>query len=213
MFKNKINFLASFRVFFSLLGFSALVTEIATLSERGRFIPVNFFSFFTVEANLFAILILLASALVPVNNNRDDRLALLRGSSTLNMIVVGIVFSILLAGLDAQLTAIPWDNTVLHYIMPVFVALDWFIDLPKVLISFKRALVWMAFPITYVTYSLIRGHFVDWYPYPFLNPNEHGYVGVAITSVVIAIGAAGLIWVLVRFTRPEIGSKKNDRST
>ena len=81
---------------------------------------------------------------------------MLRGSSTLNMIVVGIVFSLLLAGIDAELTAVPWDNTVLHYIMPVFVALDWYVDLPKVRIGFKRALVWMAFPTAYVTYSLIR---------------------------------------------------------
>ena len=106
----------------------------------------------------------------------------------------------LLAGIDAKLTAVPWDNIVLHYIMPVFVTLDWFADLPKVRIGFKRALVWMVFPIVYVTYSLIRGYFVDWYPYPFLNPGESGYLGVTITSVGIAIGTAGLIWVLARLT-------------
>jgi hypothetical protein len=32
------------RMVFALLGFSALVTEIATLVARGRFVPANFFS-------------------------------------------------------------------------------------------------------------------------------------------------------------------------
>jgi hypothetical protein len=203
---NKTYLLIGSRIFFALLGFSAIVTEIATLSERDRFIPSNFVSYFTVEANLFAVIVLVLSALALASNRQSGSVALLRGSSTLNMIVVGIVFSLLLADIDAELTAVPWDNAVLHYIMPVYVALDWFIDLPKVRITFKRALVWMVFPIAYVAYSLIRGRFVGWYPYPFLNPVERGYLGVTITSVEIALGAAGLIWVLARFTGRD-GSK------
>lgn len=200
MLTNKMCLLTISRIFFGLLGFSALVTEIATLNERSIFTPANFFSYFTVEANLLAVIVLLLSALALAGNQPSERLAMLRGSSTLNMILVGIVFSLLLAGIDAKLTAVPWDNTVLHYIMPVFVALDWFVDLPKVRIGFKRALVWMVFPTIYVTYSLIRGYFVGWYPYPFLNPAERGYLGVTVTSVGIALGTAGLIWVLARFT-------------
>lgn len=191
--------LVGYRVVFALLGFSAVVTEIATIIERGRFVPANFFSYFTIESNLIAVAVLIVSALALMRGKQGRRIAMLRGANTLNMIVVGVVFSILLSGLDAELTAVPWDNLVLHYIMPVVVALDWFLDIPKVRIAFKQALVWMVFPIAYVFYSLIRGHFVGWYPYPFLNPGEHGYAGVAITSIGIALGAAGLVWVLTRF--------------
>jgi hypothetical protein len=198
---QKKNSLVGYRIFFALLGFSAIVTEIATISERGRFVPINFFSFFTIESNLFAVVILMISALALMRGKQSKRTSMLRGANTLNMIVVGIVFSLLLSGLDAELTAVPWDNTVLHYIMPIVVALDWFLDIPKVRIAFKQALVWMVFPIAYVIYSLIRGHFASWYPYPFLNPSEHGYAGVVVTSIGIALGAAGLIWVLTRFTK------------
>ena len=204
--KIKIQWLIGCRIFFALLGFSAIVTEIATLNERGKFMAVNFFSYFTVESNLIAVMILLISAVSSAGKNQSQRIVMLRGSSTLNMIVVGIVFSILLAGLDAQLTAVPWDNTVLHYIMPIYVALDWIFDLPNQRIDFKRALLWMVFPIVFVAYSLIRGHFANWYPYPFLNPDERGYFAVAITSAVIAIGAAGLIWLmvgLIKWTSPK----------
>ena len=202
MLTNKNNLLVGSRIFFALLGFSAVVTEIATLSERGRFVPMNFFSYFTVEANLIAVVILVLSALI--GDRQGDRLTMLRGSSALNMIVVGIVFSLLLAGLDVELTAVPWDNTVLHYIMPVFVTLDWFVDLPKTRVAFKRVLIWMVFPIFYVIYSLLRGHFTAWYPYPFLNSAVHGYAGVGIVILAIAIVSAVIIWLLVRFSRHDI---------
>ena len=192
--------LSGFRIVFALLGFGAIVTEIATLGERGIFMPAHFFSYFTIESNLIAVGCLLLSALTLASERRNDRVDLLRGSSTLNMIVVGIVFSLLLAGRQGELTAVPWDNTVLHYIMPVYVAFDWFVDLPKVRISIRRALVWMTFPIAYVTYSLIRGYLIAWYPYPFLDPREHGYLGVAITSFMIALVGVALIWLLTRFT-------------
>lgn len=44
MLQNK-KFLISYKLFFALLGFSAIVTEIATAVERGTFNPANFFSF------------------------------------------------------------------------------------------------------------------------------------------------------------------------
>ena len=200
MFIDKMRPLIITRIFFALLGFSAVVTEIATLNERNLFTPANFFSYLTVQSNLLAVIILLLSAVALAGNQSSQRLAMLRGSSALNMIIVGIVFSLLLAGVDAKLTAVPWDNTVLHYIMPAFVALDWFVDLPKVHISFKQALIWMIFPAFYVIYSLVRGHIVSWYPYPFLNPIERGYMSVIITCGVIAIGSAGIIWMLAKFT-------------
>ncbi len=73
--------------------------------------------------------------------------------------------------------------------MPVVVALDWWIDPPRARISFPRALVWLAFPLLYLGYSLVRGRLVGWYPYPFLNPESAGgYGGVALYAVTISIG-------------------------
>ncbi len=195
------NLLVGYRIFFALLGFSAIVTEIATISERGRFVPANFFSFFTIESNVIAVVVLIFSALALVRGKQGKRNSMLRGANTLNMIIVGIVFSLLLSGLDAELTAVPWDNTVLHYIMPIVVALDWFLDIPKMRITFKQALVWMVLPVAFVIYSLIRGSIIDWYPYPFLNPSGHGYARVITTSIGLAILAIGLIWILTRFTK------------
>jgi hypothetical protein len=36
-------------------------------------------------------------------------------------------------------------------------------------------------------YTLIRGHYTNWYPYPFFNPNLSSYMQVLLTSAVIAV--------------------------
>lgn len=196
---TKKHILVSYKTFFALLGFSAVITEIATIIERGRFIPANFFSFFTIESNIFAAAIFLLSAFVVAAGKQTRYLEMLRGAATLYMVTTGIVFAVLLAGIEGiVLTAVPWDNIVLHYIIPVAVFLDWIIDPPRKRIQLKNALLWMLFPLIYVTYSLVRGPLVNWYPYPFLDPAMNGYGGVAIVGVGIAATVLALIWLLTR---------------
>lgn len=194
-------FVTGYRIIFGLLGLSAIVTEIVVLIERGKFNPANFFSFFTIEANIFAVIAFIFGALVAVSGKNSHTFALFRGAATLYMMITGIVFSILLAGLDVELTAVPWDNIVLHYIIPIVVILDWMIDPPKVRISFKQGLLWVVFPLAYLVYTLIRGGMVGWYPYPFLNPSTEGYANVILTAIAITIVTTGLVWVLVRVTQ------------
>ncbi len=199
-----------YRMLFALLGLSAIVTEIATLSDRGTFMPANFFSYFTIESNVIAVLVFVLSAVALANGTQNRLVVMLRGASTLNMIVVGVVFSLLLSGLDVDLTAVPWDNTVLHYIMPSIVALDWIIDAPKRMrITFRQGVTWMLFPSLYVLYSLVRGAMVGWYPYPFLNPITNGYTGVAVTIIAIAVGGLGLVWAITQFAQQTTKRPKN----
>lgn len=201
MIKNN-RLLTTSRIFFGLLGLSAVVTEIVTLIGRGIFVPANFFSFFTIESNIFAAIVLIVSAIASARGSDIKQLALYRGAATLYMVTTGIVFAVLLSGLEAGvLTAVPWDNTVLHYIMPIVLIVDWLVDPPKARIAFKRALTWMIFPLVYVAYSLIRGHYVAWYPYPFLNPDTKGWLAVAITSVCIAATVVVLTWLLLLATK------------
>ena len=187
---------------FALLGFSAVVTEIATLIELDRFNLFNFFSYFTIQSNIFAFTILILSAMATASSRISSKLNLLRGAATLYMVITGIVFAVLLAGVEgAVLTAVPWDNIVLHYIMPVALLVDWLVDKPNKSIAFKKALVWLIYPVVYVIYSLTRGYFVDWYPYPFLDPNNNGYAGVLLMGLGIAGLTIVLMYILIKFTR------------
>lgn len=198
MIKNK-KLLIGYKIFFALLGFAAIVTEVAVTLERGGFDAVNFFSYFTVQVNIIVIVTLLLSAVSTASGKVRAWLEMLRAAAVVYILVVGIGFAALLAGLEGvSFTAVPWDNIVLHYIMPVALLVDYIFDRPKIAGHFKKNLSWIAYPVVYICYSLVRGEVVGWYPYPFLNASVAG-VGSTITAVVgLLLLGVTLIWIITR---------------
>lgn len=198
--KHKRTALIGFKVVFAALGLSSVFQEIIVLNQSGVFDAVNFFSYFTILSNILAALTLLLSAYYVHKNRSRFRIDVLRGATTLYMAMTGVVFSLLLSNLP-NLTAVPWDNIVLHYIIPVIMVIDWIVDPPKTKFTWKHIALWMVFPIVYVAYSLIRGAATDWYPYPFLNPSNGGYGQVLLTSVFITIFAVSAAVLLARLAQ------------
>jgi hypothetical protein len=178
------------------LGTAALVTAIV----QGTGPVANYFSYFTIESNVLAVVMLLVGGL---RDPRSDRWAYVRGAVTLYTTITGIVYAALLADDEVGLIS-PWVNDVLHQVMPLLVLADWVFRPPWPRVSYRAALAWLAFPLAYVAYSLIRGPIVDWYPYPFLDPRPQGYDHVAVTSIVLAIGMALLALVVLRIGRQRL---------
>lgn len=173
------------RIAFGILGLTAIMTEVLVLVDRGTFTPSNFFSFFTILSNVVAAVFLIHYG---IRNSQSPRVQAIRGAITLYMLMTGIIFLVLLSGLKGvELTAVPWDNIVLHYIMPVFIVLDWIINPPKKKIPLKAVGYWLVFPVAYIVYTLVRGSIVNWYPYPFLDPSHTSYTQVVTTSFIIAM--------------------------
>jgi len=194
-------FAIGYKVFFGFLGFTAIATEVATLVERGMFNPVNFFSYFTILTNLLVVLTFIVSA-VALAHGKNKSLSAIRSAVTVYILIVGIGFALLLSGLDGvTFSAVPWDNAVLHYIIPVAVLLDFIFDRPY-RTRFTKALWWLAYPFAYLVYTLLRGAVTGWYPYPFLNPVTHGILQVIVTVIGIILLAVGLTWLAVRFGKP-----------
>lgn len=189
------------RLFFGLLTLMAVGVQYAHLLWTiPNYNSVNYFSFFTIESNILAGTILIVTAFLIRKKKYVDDLQLWRGAATLYMVMTGLVYVTLLASADVDVP-IAWVNAILHYIMPVAMVADWLLARPRKPIAFRRALVWLVFPIVYLGYSLVRGYFADWYPYPFLDPTDDGYGSVAIMSIAIALMACGLAWVLARVAR------------
>ena len=190
---------AAYRIGFALLTLVAIVYQLFhSIDINPDFRVANFFSFFTIESNIFAAIVLLAFGLGRVGSPPSRTAELVRGAAVLYMVTTGIVYGLLLSGYTAELnTATPWVNNVVHRIFPVVLLADWLIRPPSVRLTLRDALPWLAFPIVYLVYSLIRGPIVDWYPYPFLDPDRGGgYAGVAATSVGIAVGVIAMTWLV-----------------
>lgn len=192
-------FIAAYRIAAALLGVAAIIGAINLVRDTGSFNAVNFFSFFTIQSNLLAIAILLYGGLRLLAFPNWERRDFLRGAIVLYLSLTGIVYALLLAGEEEALqTDAPWVNSVVHGIIPLVMVLDWIIDPPRRSFTYRQAAWWLAYPLLFLAYSLIRGPIADWYPYPFLDPDQSGgYPGVFATCLAIAAGVLMAIGIMV----------------
>ncbi|WP_280233061.1 Pr6Pr family membrane protein [Nocardia cyriacigeorgica] len=180
------------RFAFGVLGVLALAwIPIRAIGESG-FSTSNYFSYFTIQSNVLGVVVLLVGALADPGARRWQAV---RGASALYLLITGVVYAILLADIDVMLTD-RWINDILHRLLPLVMMLDWVL-VPVSLGRTGRLLgALLIYPAVYGAYSLIRGPIVDWYPYPFLDPREQGYISLGIGLVVLA-GVFALLAVAV----------------
>jgi hypothetical protein len=172
----------------------------------------NFLSFFTIESNIAAAVVMLVGAVLLAVRRGDDSVAftMVRASVVTYMVVTGIVYNLLLRGIDLpQGSTLDWSNEVLHVVAPVALLLDWILAPGRVPLAARRIWPVLVFPIVWAAYTLFRGPVTAgeaagtayWYPYPFLDPNTspNGYLSVLfyvlLIAAVIGLTAAGLLWI------------------
>jgi hypothetical protein len=169
----------SLRLLLALLTLVAISSQLVLHVRAGADV-VNFFSYFTNISNLLAAGVLLLTARTRAMPAWIDRV---RAISSMNMAVVGIVFTLLLRNEDLGALQ-PWVNFVLHDLMPCVVVLDWLLDPPSARLGVRDLMQFLVLPAAYLAYCLLRGAQAGWYPYPFLNPARvGGYGGVAVYAV------------------------------
>jgi hypothetical protein len=176
----------------------AITYQFAVLNVEPGYSKGNFFSFFTIQSNLLAVGALFVLVLVP----RERRTPLLdgaRSAAVLYMAITGVVFALLLSGLQDDLnTTTSWVDFVVHKLMPAVLVADWLLDPPRHRLPRWTILAWLAYPAAWLVYTLVRGASVDWYPYPFVDVARLGYDGVLARAAVLTLGfaavAAALLW-------------------
>ncbi|HEY0701878.1 MAG TPA: Pr6Pr family membrane protein [Candidatus Acidoferrales bacterium] len=185
----------AYRLGFALLTLAALIVQFLTSRAHPPFSPLNFFSFLTTLSNLLGVLVFLG---VGLGARRTLAVDLLRGAVTLYLFVGFLVYVLLLSDIPLGILQ-PWVNAVLHYVMPIAVAVDWVLSPPRHRLHSRQASLWLALPFVFVIYSEIRGANIGWYPYPFLDPGKvGGYGGVmaycAVIMLVFVAFAVLLTW-------------------
>ena len=184
------------RIGFGLLVLVAIAFMIWVLIGEGAFNALNFFSFFTILSNLLAMVVLLESGRRQITGGPPVS-DLWRGAAVVYMTVTYIVFAVLLRDAQEQLqTHVAWVDSVLHRVTPIVLMADWLVDPPRGPIPFRSALVWLAFPLGWTGFTLVRGAIDGRYPYPFLDPATGGWGLVAIYIVAIFVLFLAVIWVV-----------------
>ncbi|GGM01825.1 Pr6Pr family membrane protein [Nakamurella endophytica] len=156
--------------------------------QRGFKVPgftvANFFSYFTVLSNVLAVLVLLVGA---VATPRSAQWQVVRCSVTIYIVITGIIYALLLSRADVGVDN-DWTNDALHRVIPLVLLVDWVVFPAARAIGNRTAMVALVFPLLYGVYTLIRGPIVDWYPYPFIDPRQTGYLSMSLGLVVIVVG-------------------------
>lgn len=178
---------AALRLAMVVLVVVAIVATFFDTASRATINPFNFFGFFTMQSNIITAVVLLLAALATFASRSQSQLLMFaRACATTYIVIVGIVYNLLLAGLEGGVS-LEWANWVLHVAFPIYAALDWIFFGDRTALPWKRLWAVLIYPVVWITVVLIRGATDGWVPYPFLDPAT-GYGSVAVYCIVIFIG-------------------------
>ncbi len=175
-----------------------IVTVDSDVSVAGR--VVNFFSYFTILANILAALALSAtaygatrSALVWPSVQTGIAIYIAVTFITYFLVLRNVCDDLAADGVrelpaycDPSTWAIVADR-ILHYVMPVLYLLFWVLFVKKGGLSYRSIPWFLIFPVGYAAYTLIRGPGVDWYPYPFIDASARSPTELVINIAVLVI--------------------------
>ncbi|CAN5150489.1 Pr6Pr family membrane protein [soil metagenome] len=176
-----------FAAFVSLIAVTGLVVQFSANASHEPDVLATLWillRFFTIWTNLFCAVVFGALALGRTAIATPSRL----GCATLAILLVGIVYALLLAGLKHLVGAAVIADVFLHKITPVLVPLGWLVAAPKGGLTRRDPWLWALFPLGYLAYALVRGAEEHLFAYPFLDFVKHGWLHVVIHAVVMAAG-------------------------
>jgi hypothetical protein len=121
-------------------------------------------------------------------------------------IVGGVYYGILFQPLEG----LSWyADLTIHAIAPLAVTL-WWIAYAEKRLSWHDAVVWLLWPLLYLGYALGRGALTGAYPYPFIDPLQIGWGGVAVWFALLAclFLTAGLAMVALSMVAQALGLRR-----
>lgn len=172
------------------IGWFAIIAQfVLMLQNRQAEVPetiVRFFSFFTILTNLLVALFFTGQ----IFRSKRFPFGLLSSAGAITAItafilIVGLVYQVVLRSI--------WEPTglqyvvdeLLHTVIPLFMLGYWYFNMTKSDLQLNTLLKWLAYPLTYIVFIGIRGHFSGYYPYPFLSIDAIGIDNAAVNAALI----------------------------
>src|SRR5699024_2587682 len=200
------------RLLYTKVLFHALIAAIGLISVPLHilFLPEPSVSItkFTIHSNIIVTITFIVSTFVLMVKKTESRtLDLCKNAALIYMMIVLSTYHFILSGGGEYSGTRIITNFTLHYLIPIFVLLNWVIFEEKKRYSYKLIAFWLSFPILYGVISLIRGMYDGFYPYFFLNPNGHipngvgSYANVALVIVGLTFVYCMLGFLLILINR------------
>lgn len=179
-----------FCVCIAILGWFALIAQFhINLTSRAAStaeLIIRYFSYFTLLTNLLVAVCCTCIAINPHQGwgaffSKTQTLTAI----TVYILVVGIVYNIILRFLWQPKGLQKLVDELLHSVIPILFLLYWLLTGNKQTLQWKQVFSWLAYPLVYLLFILVRGNFSGFYPYPFINVDNLGISKVLLNSVAI----------------------------
>jgi hypothetical protein len=177
--------------------------------------------YFTIQSNV-ALGLFAGYAVWRARRGDIEPSPLVKGAVTLYVTITGLVYHLVLANPASGFAMVQPErdlvaaagNQFLHTVVPLLAVLDWLLFDTRGRYRWRYALYWLAFPLGYLGFALVRGLIVDAYPYPFVDVGALGYDGVAMTAPLFAFAfwVLGLLFVLIDRTLARVESRRDTAS-
>jgi hypothetical protein len=213
---SKVNSRNLYKKTFLLLG--AIVTWFAVIGQYAIILSnsdkaileetVVFFSYFTILTNTL-VAIFFSILLLPITGRIRSFFESFSVQTALAVyiVVVGVLYSLLLRGTwEPKGFQIVIDE-LLHTIVPFLYVLYWVLFTTKQAVSYKQIWGWLIYPAVYLFYVIIRGVITGVYPYPFINVDKIGAVGVTINGIGMAVVFVVLSLLFITLLRYPLSNK------
>ncbi|NYF58144.1 Pr6Pr family membrane protein [Micromonospora purpureochromogenes] len=174
------------------------------LTALGPATVTGLLPYFTIQSNV-AVGLFAAHAGWRAWRARPEPPSALKGAVTLYITITGVVYHLVLAN-PASPFAMPQPdralgealgNQFLHTVVPLLAIADWALFDQRGRLRLRYAAWWLAFPLAYLGFALVRGLLVHRYPYPFIDAGQLGYAGVSVSAAFFAFAfwLLGLLFV------------------
>lgn len=176
---------------FAILSWMTIITQFVLLLEA-RMTSVmeailRFFTFFTILTNILVAIVFTALWLKPKNNFSFFTRFSTISATAVYIFVVGFVYNTVLRFIWEPQGLQRIVDEMLHLIIPIVFTTYWMYNIKSNSIQWKSIFNWLMYPMIYLVVILIRGHFADYYPYPFVNVLELGYSKVILNSLLLTL--------------------------
>ncbi|EIM72951.1 hypothetical protein A33O_17409 [Nitratireductor aquibiodomus RA22] len=179
-----------------VVGLSALVVQFALTipasMEAGRSIAgsvIHYFSYFTILTNILVVFVHLAAL---SGAPRFFGQAWVRAGVAVSILLVTIVYWQLLSALWQPEGLLLICDIALHYIAPAIYLVWWLTGGTDGSLSWRHLPLWLAYPLIYVAYVLVRAPIAGEVPYYFLDTGLNGWPSVLVYLAAILLTFAFL---------------------
>ncbi|QTU82439.1 Pr6Pr family membrane protein [Carnobacteriaceae bacterium zg-C25] len=168
--------------------FIAMVSFVGVSMQLYQY-GVNMLLYFTTLSNIAVSVYYLFQVM------NVKKVQLYYGNVVMAILLTGVVYHFMLSPLISAERFHRVENYIVHYIVPISVALDFFMNHQQIN-HWKKPFEWTVFPLIYFVFAIVNGLILKWeipnnpdspFPYFFLNVTKLGVHGVVQYALIILI--------------------------